>query len=589
MCKEASGRNLVFGVLIVLVFTATPALAGPFEDNVQLHLVKPDNTVSSQKGKINVAGEGTTNAQVTSGFHPIDQEGDYYWCFRTNEVSKSSCQSTGHPSSCDNCDIVVTHAYEVDYDKYKDQCVSIMGQSSSWKDDMDSTEENRCCGDDEDDEGYVAASTNSWDYLCIDKNQDGKPEWVSSLENSNEAEGSCIYRINQSGEVFDVTSTDENWYACNIEGTNPYGTSYKNPGEDVAEGEQPCVQASGGECNMAYMCYDNNGVGTFGKCGGSKCGYSEAGNVFPTGAQMFINDQYYYCTVGGTWEYDLDCDEQSCTLAGLEWTGTKCCGDDKGDFYNDKSLETEGTPALGGCFAGAMVASDERVRDTNLLNDDLWTEFGSCATDSNYLEETLDPNPGCTSSDFGWEQYLYLYPETHHNFSMTIDQESYANAYGKVFDVADVPGYSMIYDFNSGSPHTKTKVFEDEAGMENENKVRAGLQSGYSSATFDDVKVRFIEDSMMNKDGYFYGCHLGQEYYENEDNPGDAAPSACSNDGCNGNCPSGCSSAADDPDCGCQDGDGCCGIGCSAEDDSDCAAAGGLCELDSSTLPCELQ
>jgi len=48
-------------------------------------------------------------------------------------------------------------------------------------------------------------------------------------------------------------------------------------------------------------------------------------------------------------------------------------------------------------------------------------------------------------------------------------------------------------------------------------------------------------------------------------------PVLCSADGCNGNCPAGCT-VAEDPDCGCLDGDGCCGIGCDNASDSDCAA-----------------
>ena len=48
----------------------------------------------------------------------------------------------------------------------------------------------------------------------------------------------------------------------------------------------------------------------------------------------------------------------------------------------------------------------------------------------------------------------------------------------------------------------------------------------------------------------------------------------CCDNQCNGSCsPSGCT-VAQDPDCGCQDGNGCCGIGCNSSNDSDC---GGTC------------
>ena len=44
---------------------------------------------------------------------------------------------------------------------------------------------------------------------------------------------------------------------------------------------------------------------------------------------------------------------------------------------------------------------------------------------------------------------------------------------------------------------------------------------------------------------------------------------------CDSNCPAGCT-VAQDPDCGCQGGNGCCGIGCDNANDSDCPV-GGTC------------
>jgi len=43
---------------------------------------------------------------------------------------------------------------------------------------------------------------------------------------------------------------------------------------------------------------------------------------------------------------------------------------------------------------------------------------------------------------------------------------------------------------------------------------------------------------------------------------------------CNGVCPAGCT-VAQDPDCGCQNGNGCCGIGCNSTNDNDCPPPGG--------------
>ena len=46
-------------------------------------------------------------------------------------------------------------------------------------------------------------------------------------------------------------------------------------------------------------------------------------------------------------------------------------------------------------------------------------------------------------------------------------------------------------------------------------------------------------------------------------------PLICSPDGCSGICPVDCT-IAEDPDCGCQDDNGCCGIGCNYTNDNDC-------------------
>jgi exonuclease III len=45
--------------------------------------------------------------------------------------------------------------------------------------------------------------------------------------------------------------------------------------------------------------------------------------------------------------------------------------------------------------------------------------------------------------------------------------------------------------------------------------------------------------------------------------------SVCVSDGCNSICPESCT-VAQDPDCGCQDNNDCCGIGCNSQNDNDC-------------------
>ncbi len=62
-----------------------------------------------------------------------------------------------------------------------------------------------------------------------------------------------------------------------------------------------------------------------------------------------------------------------------------------------------------------------------------------------------------------------------------------------------------------------------------------------------------------------------QGYLVIETVPGATSPPMCTPDGCNANCPGGCT-VLQDPDCGCQNGDGCCGMGCIPANDNDCGA-----------------
>jgi len=82
-----------------------------------------------------------------------------------------------------------------------------------------------------------------------------------------------------------------------------------------------------------------------------------------------------------------------------------------------------------------------------------------------------------------------------------------------------------------------------------------------------------------------YGCGASLECNHVDNAVGVAVPGGvCNNcvfaasgplcvpDHCNKNCPPSCD-VTQDPDCGCENDDGCCGIGCTPANDSDCAAA----------------
>ena len=117
-------------------------------------------------------------------------------------------------------------------------------------------------------------------------------------------------------------------------------------------------------------------------------------------------------------------------------------------------------------------------------------------------------------------------------------------------DVTDISIY--INDVLDTTAEIPPLIAPSEVGTIN---VTAGLSPG------DQVKVSGAQGSFV----------IGSV-------PGGAPPPPpCTPDGCNANCPAGCT-VADDPDCGCQDGDGCCGIGCIPANDNDCV----VCLLDGS-------
>ena len=426
--------------------------------------------------------------------------------------------------------------------------------------------------------GYVAESIHSWDYICVDKNKDGKAEWVSSRSNSESGTGSDIIGINSHGKYYEVTSDEEKWYACDIfDGPNKF-SAYDKPGLEVQEGEQPCVTYTPNTCERSYICYDNGGNATFAKCNDPPLEYD--GEVFETGKRIRANETFFYCSQYNKWETDLDCDSVTCEAAGLDWTGSKCCGDDVVDTYNDRLNEFGDNVAQGGCFSSGSVPSGSSTRVTNLLSnwdeEQYWNSFGECIEDS-YDFPTLNAL-SCINKEFGWRRYLYLYPGAEFEFKVEGNADVYSNGFARI-------GNQRIDDFVLGEVSVDSTYYEPRGELE-PTFIELGLD-GRNSVTFSDVSLVLEDEDLLNHEGYFYGCNMENEYVERE---GKEPDTGCYAIACDGDCQPGCDSTQDS-DCGCVNDNGCCGEGCylttdksDPKYDSDCEIP--LCELDNSEFPC---
>ena len=104
----------------------------------------------------------------------------------------------------------------------------------------------------------------------------------------------------------------------------------------------------------------------------------------------------YYCSEEYYWITDLDSSKSSKTTCesavdsdgnsfGYSWTGSKCCGDDPADTYNDLASE-----ATAGCFNNLKVESNSLIADTNLVTNgdfsqetDFWDKSNIFITTNN--------------------------------------------------------------------------------------------------------------------------------------------------------------------------------------------------------------
>ncbi len=80
-----------------------------------------------------------------------------------------------------------------------------------------------------------------------------------------------------------------------------------------------------------------------------------------------------YCSQDGKFVSDLDNPslKSTCEKSGFDWTGSKCCGDDQNEYYNDQN-------GLGGCWNDYFVQIFFFVNDTSESVINYNGEFHSC-------------------------------------------------------------------------------------------------------------------------------------------------------------------------------------------------------------------
>lgn len=112
-----------------------------------------------------------------------------------------------------------------------------------------------------------------------------------------------------------------------------------------------------------YYCKDKQVT----ECAGKTGGFSAPELVMPMGSQLPIDDKTFYCASDGDWTTDLDVkDYDSCTAAGLFWTGGKCCSEanDFLEYYNDPAYPN----GTGGCWNQQYIESGDFAAQGKVIN-----------------------------------------------------------------------------------------------------------------------------------------------------------------------------------------------------------------------------
>jgi len=186
-----------------------------------------------------------------------------------------------------------------------------------------------CCGDDTTDCGSLQSSNQ---YIC----SIGTPnKWWSASTNK--------------GQILDISCNDINteyltdgtqWSSCGGT-TNPFTIK----------------KVTFSTSTRAFICSANKII----ECCGSESCLSPGASVdhkADVGDSYNIGTTAYYCTSDFNWTSNLDSNKGACEARGFNWTGTKCCGDDGAESYNDAG-------GTGACWQGVKINNKNFIPGTN--------------------------------------------------------------------------------------------------------------------------------------------------------------------------------------------------------------------------------
>ncbi|MBI3035170.1 hypothetical protein HYY71_02505 [Candidatus Woesearchaeota archaeon] len=237
----------------------------------------------------------------------------------------------------------------------------------------------RCCGDDADDCGKISSGV-----LCsIDANAE-TAQWLPSTPNLGDMRYVGCSRL-------EYISDGNDWLKCD-------GVFWKRT---ISSSEYICIGR--GRESIVECCGDSSWKSRVdGKrlsTGQSVTPSSHSGNL------TIADDRTYYCRSDGKFVTDLDTpnsrtsdtmlnnkNKKTCEMAGLKWTGTKCCSeaDDADEYYNDPG-------DIGGCWNKNLVVSVDFVNGTNEAVVNYEGEFHGCALEQSAgISSILDRHTGAT-------------------------------------------------------------------------------------------------------------------------------------------------------------------------------------------------
>ncbi|MBR9691277.1 hypothetical protein GOV06_00665 [Candidatus Woesearchaeota archaeon] len=309
------------------------------------------------------------------------------------------------------------------------------------------------------------------------------------------------------------------WYACDSDDDG--AENFDNVlGQLKLEGGQ--VSAGG----FDYICHTNaDGTEQFVECNGDtnnphNRNAGTYGNVKRTGESIWLSSaqEFRFCTSKETWVDDLDgSDPETCEVE-FQWTGSRCCGDDLTDTYNDigwpfESEERQGD-YIGGCFNNLRIEHNKVIADMNLLeNPDFaqatasWITGGNIEIDSEgRLELSIDAYASQEVTRFIKSGETYTLSSYIRTSGPT--GEIYARADGDKIEesVINLTGYTLD-DTLITTTFTVPQTFDT---IDIYLEARPSNDSTTGRAYFDNIQLSFAKRNIMNINGSFYGCNMDE-------------------------------------------------------------------------------